>query len=167
VNRRKPSEKSPVKQGLEEAIAEPNEIGAGSTFDFEAKNLTCLRRAAAGSGDAGETRFQQLVEETLTVKRAASARKTSRWVDKLKAAHWQRSPPTDADGQCEFWYQPEGWPKAYRFIALRWRPRSGATQAESVSATAITMPGQECAGLADGRGYPVHSAVCGTTRRQW
>jgi len=39
-NRRKPSEKSPVKQGLEEAIAEPNEIGAGSTFDFEAKNLT-------------------------------------------------------------------------------------------------------------------------------
>jgi len=98
-----------------------------------------------------------------------SARKTSRWVDELKATHWQRSPRTDADGQCEFWYQPEGWPKAYRFIALRWRPRSGATQAESVSATAITMPGsaQECAGLADGRGYPVHSAVCGTTRRQW
>jgi len=28
-NRRKPSEKSPVKQGLEEAIAEPNKIGGG------------------------------------------------------------------------------------------------------------------------------------------
>jgi hypothetical protein len=26
---------------------------------------------------------------------------------------------TDADGQCEFWYQSEGWAKPYRFIALR------------------------------------------------
>ena len=50
-----------------------------------------------------------------------SARKTSRLVDELKAAHWQGSPRTDADGQCEFWYQPEGWPQAYRFIALRYR----------------------------------------------
>jgi hypothetical protein len=52
-----------------------------------------------------------------------SARKTSRLVDELKAAHWQGSPRTDADGQCEFWYQPEGWPKAYRFIALRYQKK--------------------------------------------
>ena len=49
-----------------------------------------------------------------------SAQKTSRLVDELKAAEWKRSPRTDADGQCEFRYQPEGWGKAYRFIALRY-----------------------------------------------
>jgi hypothetical protein len=48
------------------------------------------------------------------------ARKTSRLVDVLKAADWKSSPRTDADGQCEFWYQPEGWDKAYRFLALRY-----------------------------------------------
>lgn len=49
-----------------------------------------------------------------------SAQKTSRLVDELKAAVWRRSPRTDADGQCEFRYQPEGWGEAYRFIALRY-----------------------------------------------
>jgi hypothetical protein len=49
-----------------------------------------------------------------------SARKTSRLVDELKAAVWQQSPRTDAAGQCEFRYQPEGWEKAFRFIALRY-----------------------------------------------
>ncbi len=48
------------------------------------------------------------------------ARKTSRLVDELKAAAWKGSPRTDADGQCEFCYQPEGWGKAYRFLALRY-----------------------------------------------
>jgi hypothetical protein len=50
-----------------------------------------------------------------------SARKTPRLVEELKAAEWKRSPRTDADGQCEFWYQPEGWGRAYRFIALRYK----------------------------------------------
>ena len=49
-----------------------------------------------------------------------SAQKTSRLVDQLKAAEWKRSPRTDADDQCEFAYQPQGWGKAYRFIALRY-----------------------------------------------
>jgi hypothetical protein len=49
------------------------------------------------------------------------ARKTARLVDQLQAAVWQPSPETDADQQCEFWYQPEGWGKAYRFLALRYR----------------------------------------------
>ena len=49
-----------------------------------------------------------------------SAQKTSRLVDELKAAVWTRSPRTDADGQCEFRYQPAGWGEAYRFIALRY-----------------------------------------------
>ena len=49
-----------------------------------------------------------------------SARKTARLVEELKAAEWQGSPRTDADGQCEFRYQPEGWGQAYRFVALRY-----------------------------------------------
>jgi hypothetical protein len=53
-----------------------------------------------------------------------SARKTSRLVEELKAADWKRSPRTDADGQCEFLYQPEGWGKAYRFVALRYVKKS-------------------------------------------
>ena len=50
-------------------------------------------------------------------------------VDELKAAVWKPSPRTDADGQCEFRYQPEGWGRAYRFLALRYvkekKPRPG------------------------------------------
>ena len=48
------------------------------------------------------------------------ARKTSRILDELGAAEWKASPHTDADEQCEFWYQPNGWYKAYRFLALRY-----------------------------------------------
>jgi Transposase DDE domain group 1 len=50
-----------------------------------------------------------------------SAQKTPRLVEELKAARWTGSPRTDADGQCEFRYQPEGWGKAYRFVALRYQ----------------------------------------------
>ena len=59
-----------------------------------------------------------------------SARKTPRLVEELKAANWKPSPRTDADGQCEFRYQPEGWDKAYRFIALRYhkKPRPKAAE---------------------------------------
>ena len=48
------------------------------------------------------------------------ARKTQRLVEQLNAADWKPSPNTDADGECEFRYQPEGWSKAYRFLALRY-----------------------------------------------
>ena len=41
-----------------------------------------------------------------------SAQKTARLVEELTAARWTGSPRTDADGQCEFRYQPEGWSKA-------------------------------------------------------
>jgi hypothetical protein len=59
-----------------------------------------------------------------------SARKTSRLVNELKAAVWQGSPRTDADGQCEFRYQPEGWGKACRFLALRYQkqPQPSTTE---------------------------------------
>lgn len=52
-----------------------------------------------------------------------SARKTARLVEQLEAAAWEPSPRTDADEQTEFFYQPEGWARAYRFIALRYRKK--------------------------------------------
>jgi Transposase DDE domain group 1 len=55
-----------------------------------------------------------------------AAQKTPRLVEELKAACWTDSPRTDADGQCEFSYQPEGWGKAYRFVALRYREETEA-----------------------------------------
>ena len=51
------------------------------------------------------------------------ARKTSRLLEELEKADWRPSPKTDADEQCEFKYQPEGWGKAYRFIALRYQKK--------------------------------------------
>ncbi len=50
----------------------------------------------------------------------ACARKTSRLVEQLEKAKWKPSKKTDADEECEFVYQPEGWGKAYRFVALRY-----------------------------------------------
>src|SRR5437867_5839474 len=47
------------------------------------------------------------------------ARKTSRLVEELRQAQWKPSPQTDADAECEFRYQPDGWSKAYRFVAIR------------------------------------------------
>jgi hypothetical protein len=47
------------------------------------------------------------------------ARKTPRLVEELRQAQWKPSPETDADVECEFRYQPEGWKKPYRFVALR------------------------------------------------
>ena len=58
------------------------------------------------------------------------ARKTARLVEELKAADWKRSPRTDADGQCQFFYQPDGWGEAYRFLALRYEKRPEAGEAE-------------------------------------
>src|SRR5260370_37628042 len=49
-----------------------------------------------------------------------SASKTPRLVEALKGADWKPSAYPDADGQCKFLYQPEGWAKAYRFVAVRY-----------------------------------------------
>jgi hypothetical protein len=47
------------------------------------------------------------------------ARKTSGLVAELRQAQWKSSPKTDAHAECEFRYQPDGWSKPYRFVALR------------------------------------------------
>src|ERR1700723_3869143 len=51
------------------------------------------------------------------------ARKTSRLLEQRQTAKWKPSPKTDADQQCEFRYQPEGWGQPYRFSALRYRKK--------------------------------------------
>jgi Transposase DDE domain group 1 len=48
------------------------------------------------------------------------ARKTARLLAELDAADWKPSPNTDADAECEFSYQPEGWKQEFRFVALRY-----------------------------------------------
>ena len=61
-----------------------------------------------------------------------SARKTSRLVEELHQAAWKPSPQTDADAECEFYYQPEGWSKPYRFVSLPYeKPRQEVAAAES------------------------------------
>jgi hypothetical protein len=58
------------------------------------------------------------------------ARKTPRLLEELVAAEWEPSPNTDADEQCEFWYKPKDWGKAYRFIALRYEKDPDEDEAE-------------------------------------
>jgi len=60
------------------------------------------------------------------------ARKTSRLVEQLQTADWQPSPKTDADAQCEFRYQPEGWGEAFRFVALRYEKPPEEVEAGAV-----------------------------------
>lgn len=59
------------------------------------------------------------------------ARKTARLLELLNTAEWKPSPKTDADAQCEFTYQPDGWGKAFRFVALRYeQPPEPADEVE-------------------------------------
>jgi len=58
------------------------------------------------------------------------ARKTSRLVEELCQAEWKPSPKTDGDAECEFRYQPDGWSKAYRFVALRYEKTRDEMTAE-------------------------------------
>lgn len=48
------------------------------------------------------------------------ARKTSRLVEQLRQAAWKPSADSDAEAECEFYYQPEGWKQSCRFVALRY-----------------------------------------------
>jgi hypothetical protein len=57
--------------------------------------------------------------EALDARFVICARKTARLVEQLRQAEWKPSPKTDAEAECEFRYQPDGWRKPYRFVALR------------------------------------------------
>jgi len=48
------------------------------------------------------------------------ARKTARLVEQLRQAEWRPSADPEAEAECEFSYQPEGWKQPCRFVALRY-----------------------------------------------
>ena len=70
--------------------------------------------------------------EELGARFVICARKTARLLQQLRQAEWKPSPKTDSDAECEFRYQPEGWSKPYRFVALRKEKPSEEVEAEDV-----------------------------------
>ena len=72
-NDQKHNGETPAKQGAEGAIPEPLKIGASTPYDFSARNLTAYGGLLPVATMLEQLRFQQLVEETLTVKRATRA----------------------------------------------------------------------------------------------
>src|SRR5271166_558695 len=73
INKTEHSDSGPAKQGLGKDIGEPNKIGASTPYDFEGKNLTAYGGLLPVATMLEKLGFQQLVEETLTVKRATRA----------------------------------------------------------------------------------------------
>src|SRR3989441_10381377 len=64
------SAKKPAKQGVAEGAPEPIKIGASTPYDFDSKNLTAYGGLLPVATMLEKLRFQQLLEEKLTVKRA-------------------------------------------------------------------------------------------------
>ena len=58
------------------------------------------------------------------------ARKTRRLVEQLQQAEWKPSPHSDAAAECEFLYQPQGWGRACRFVALRYEKEPETDEVE-------------------------------------
>ena len=72
-NRQQNIVKSPANQGAEAVIPERNKIGASTPYDFYSKNLTAYGGLLPVATMLERLQFQQLVEETLTVKRVTRA----------------------------------------------------------------------------------------------
>ncbi len=68
-NNRKHTNQTTVRQGAEAARAEPLKIGAATPFDFSARNLTAYGGLLPVATMLEKLGFQQLVEETLSIKR--------------------------------------------------------------------------------------------------
>jgi hypothetical protein len=73
MNRKQHSDKLPARQCPEAVIPEANKIGASTPFDFEARNLTAYGGLLPVATMLEKLGFQQLIEETLTVKRITRA----------------------------------------------------------------------------------------------
>jgi hypothetical protein len=69
MNRKQHIDKKSVNQGAEAAIRDANKIGASTPFNFEATNLTAYGGLLPVATMLERLGFQQLIEETLTVKR--------------------------------------------------------------------------------------------------
>src|SRR5437764_1088973 len=70
TDRKQDSDKTPVKQGPEKIPSAPNRIGPATPYDFDGKNLTAYGGLLPVGTLLEKLGFQQLVEETLKVKRA-------------------------------------------------------------------------------------------------
>src|ERR1700736_2618537 len=122
INTKEHSDKMAAKQGAGEASGEPNKIGAFTPYDFEAKNLTAYGGLFPVATMLEKLGFQQLVEETLTVKRATRVMSMYQFVQAIILAIYvgfsrlnhmqfiQREPMltgilkvTQLPPQCTFW----------------------------------------------------------------
>jgi hypothetical protein len=73
INGNERSAKKPAKQGTGEDIPEPIRINASTPFDFQGKNLTAYGGLLPVATMLEKLKFQQVVEETLTVNRLTRA----------------------------------------------------------------------------------------------
>ena len=73
ISEKQRSAKKPAKQGVAEDAPEPIKIGASTPYDFDSKNLTAYGGLLPVATMLEKLKFQQLVEETLTVKRVTRA----------------------------------------------------------------------------------------------
>src|ERR1700688_446574 len=81
---------------------------------------SCVKRIF-GRADSGFYCWEAVeAYEECNARFVISARKTVRLVEQLRQAAWRPSNKTDAGWECEFRYQPDGWKKEYRFVALRY-----------------------------------------------
>ena len=80
TNRRKHSEKTPIKQAPEDIAPEPNKINASTPYDFNGKNLTPYGGLLPVMTMLEKLGFQSLVEQTLTSKRIPRAMDLYRFV---------------------------------------------------------------------------------------
>jgi hypothetical protein len=72
-NKTEHSDNRAARQGAERDIGEPNKIGASTPYDFEGRNLTAYGGLLPVATLLEKLRFQQLIEEILTVKRVTRA----------------------------------------------------------------------------------------------
>ena len=73
MDSRQVNEKTRANQGAGAVMLEAYKIGAATPFDFQGKNLTAYGGLLPIATMLEKLGFQQLVEETLTVKRATRA----------------------------------------------------------------------------------------------
>jgi len=71
---------TPVRQGVHGATPQPNKIGPAAPYDFDSKNLTAYGGLLPVGTPLEKLGFQQLVEETLKIKRQTRAMPVYRFI---------------------------------------------------------------------------------------
>ena len=152
-NRKKDSDKTPVKQGAEAVSSEPNKIADSTPYDFEAKNLTAYGGLLPVATMLERLGFQQLVEETLTVKRIPRAMSIYQFVLAMVLAAYvgfsrlyhlrfvARDPMLTGIVKCTFWRFLASLHLgiAQQLLRVQCRMRERAWQAAHVGLRAVTL----------------------------